>query len=89
MEEGLLPKAKVAEVLDKYYVEARLHTDSPTATPKQLARILEKQKEFVGHPALPVYVIVDPVTGKSERKLQGGLQTVESLVRFLRNGRGN
>jgi hypothetical protein len=52
------------KVLNKSYVEARLHTDKETTPEARRRRIQEKQRELVRHRGMPTFVVVDPETGK-------------------------
>lgn len=79
MEEKIFPRPAVAGELGSNFIEARLHTDGGPAVDhnKQL------QKEMTGSVANPIYVIVDPKTGKSLRKKAGLVPEADFLL-FLR-----
>ncbi len=88
MEKSYFSKDEFAEVLQKNYIEARLHTDKTETPEAQMQRIREKQKEFVGHRAMPVYVVVDPETGKAVNKLEGFKADPKVILDFLKKGLG-
>ena len=69
MEDEVLPSAQVAELLERNYVEARIHTDHPTQGTENRAL----QQSMVSFVASPYYVIVDPATGLqiSQHQLSG------------------
>lgn len=78
-EEKVFPSSKVADFLDKNFVEARLHTDGET----NIERILELQTELAHSVATPLYLIQDP---KSKRLLGGplgGITTVDTFHELL------
>ncbi len=88
MEKSYFFTDEFAEVLDQNYVEARLHTDKETTPKAQMQRTLEKQREFVGHPSMPVYVVVDPETGKAVDKLEGFKADSKVMLEFLKKNVG-
>ena len=87
MEEHLFPRPAVAEVLERRYVEARLHTDGQ----RNLQKILELQDELAASAATPFYVIVDPKDARDARELRehagpfmsGGTPDEEGILEFL------
>jgi hypothetical protein len=73
------------EVLNKHYVEARLHTDKETTPEAQLLRIGEKQRELVGNRGMPTFVVVDPETGKRiSKKPQSFSPDSDVILEFLK-----
>ena len=88
MEEGLFPNKDVAPLLKKNFVEARLHYDSQTIPKERMDRMLAVREKYVGHPAMPVYVIMDPDSGEALGKYEGSPRTVDKLLRFLEKGLG-
>jgi hypothetical protein len=78
MEERIFPLPAVAGEL-RNMVEARLHTDGV----RNIERIKELQKSFTGSVANPIYVVVDPKTGKKLR-LRAGFTSAEKFAAFLR-----
>ena len=89
MEKSYFSQDEFAEVLNKNYIEARLHTDMVKTPEAQRKRIREKQREFVGHKSMPVYVIVDPETGKVVDKLEGFTADSKVILEFLQKNLGN
>ena len=89
MEKSYFSQDEFAEVLNKNYIEARLHTDMAKTPETQMKRIREKQREFVGHKSMPVYVIVDPETGKVVDKLEGFTADSKVILEFLQKNLGN
>ena len=84
MEGSYFSTDEFADVLKKNYIEARLHTDKTETPEVQMKRIREKQREFVGHRAMPVYVVVDPETGKAIDKLEGFKANSKVILEFLK-----
>ncbi len=79
MEEKVFPRPAVAGELKQGFIEARLHTDGGPAE----ERNKELQRELTGSVANPIYVIVDPKTGKPLRR-KVGLVPEENFLQFLR-----
>lgn len=79
MEEKIFPRPAVAEELQKHFVEARLHTDGGPA--KERNKVL--QHDMTRSVANPIYVVVDPKTGKILRK-KAGLIPEDDFLLFLR-----
>ena len=80
-EEKVFPSPKVAEILERSLIEARLHTDGE----KNIERILELQQELAKSVATPLYLIQDPRSKRILGGPLGGVTTVESFHRFLRD----
>ncbi len=89
MEKSYFSRDEFAEVLQKNYIEARLHTDKNETPEAQMKRIREKQREFVGHRAMPVYVVVDPETGRATHKLEGFKADPKVILDFLKKSLDN
>lgn len=89
MEKSYFFQDDFLDVLNKHYVEARLHTDKETTPDAQKQRIREKQRELVGHRGMPVLVVVDPKTGKRIRKLDGFEADPDVVLEFLKKGGEN
>ncbi len=79
MEEDIFPRPAVAGVLQKEFIEARLHNDGGSKKEETRAR----QKEMVGSFATPVYVVVDPKSGGTLRQ-RAGYTSESAFVEFLR-----
>ena len=79
MEESIFPSPAVAEVLQKGFIEARLHNDGG---PKK-DEIRARQKEMADSFATPLYVIVDPQTG-AKLRLRAGFMGESKFTNFLR-----
>jgi hypothetical protein len=79
MEESIFPSPAVAEVLQKGFIEARLHNDGGPKKDENRAR----QKDMADSVATPIYVIVDPKSG-SKLRLRAGFIGAETFVEFLR-----
>ena len=85
MEKKVFIKPAVAGLLEKDYVEARLHTDGHT----NIERILELQKRLAESVANPIYVTVDPKSGTRLGKFEGatlGDGDEAKFIRFLEEG---
>ena len=83
MELKVFPKPAVAGVLEKGYIEARLHTDGET----NIDRIREVQRLLAQSLANPIYVTADPTTEERLGKFEGATFTAEDedeFVAFLR-----
>jgi hypothetical protein len=80
MEEKTFRLPAVAGVLEKSYVEARLHTDGTA----NIDRILDLQSELTQSVATPYYVILDPDTGETRAKLEGA--QADRFLGFLESG---
>jgi thiol:disulfide interchange protein len=81
MEENVFPSEEVAPLLERYYVEARLHTDGAV----NHERILELQAELTQSVANPYYVLQDPDTAAVLGK-QEGYAGPDAFRRFLEGG---
>ncbi|MCY2959273.1 MAG: hypothetical protein NTY35_03830 [Planctomycetota bacterium] len=79
MEEKIFPRPAVAAELTKNFIEARLHTDGGPA----VDRNKQLQQEMTRSVANPIYVVVDPKTGKPLRK-KAGLIPEDKFLVFLR-----
>ncbi len=79
MEESIFPAPAVAEVLREHYVEARLHMDVDEVREKYH----DLQDRLVGTLAVPVYVLLDPVTGKVLDRHYGWLPSEGGFAAFL------
>ncbi len=82
MEDNFFLKPTVAGLLNKEYIEARLHTDG-TANAE---RIKEMQTSLARTVAMPVFVIVDPATEKELGRYEGAALTPgqqRSYIEFL------
>ena len=85
MELGKFREEPIAPILEKHYVEARLHTDGKD----HIDRIKELQEQYVGGIGLPNYIIVDPDTLKKHGRYEGIAITesdVDDFVDFLNDG---
>jgi hypothetical protein len=78
MEENVFPSGAVAPVLERGYVEARLHTDGET----NVERILALQRELTQSVSNPYYVLQDPETREVLGKL-GGATSPSRFQEFL------
>jgi hypothetical protein len=78
MEEKVFPKPAVAGKLKEDFIEARLHYD----TGPSIEANKKLQKDLAHSTANPVYVIIDPQTGKVVRK-KAGLMSAEKFLEFL------
>jgi hypothetical protein len=86
MEKIIMPKPAVAEVLERNYIEARLHTDKPIPG---IERIRELQLKFAESVANPVYVTVDPEKELRLGRYEGSAITErdeENFIQFLKDG---
>jgi hypothetical protein len=79
MEEKVFPLPAVAGELKQNFIEARLHNDAGPAIERNKAL----QAEYTGSVANPIYVVIDPKTGKGLRKL-AGLRSEATFLEFLR-----
>ena len=61
-EEFTFAEKSVEDILNKKFIEARLHTDRNGPFREQ---ILTLQRELSGTSALPSYVVVDPESGQA------------------------
>lgn len=85
MEQFVFPRPAVAGEL-KHFVEARLHSD--TLDPKLKTRIKELIDDLARSIAQPIYVALDPVTGRELARLEGApLDSVNKFVEFLAKAR--
>ncbi len=80
MEEDIFLASAVAEVLEREYVEARLHTDGDA----HAERIKERQDKLVGHPTNPVYVLQDPKRTEVILESHEGYAGAETFAEFLK-----
>jgi hypothetical protein len=65
MEDDVFLRPAVAGLMKQGFVEARLHVDiQKHLTKEQFARNKELQKQFTTTRAMPIFVVVDPKTGK-------------------------
>ena len=77
MEKDIFLRPAVAGELNKL-IEARLHYDG-----KRGAEVRKRQDEMTRSSANPIYLIVDPKTGKTLRRVDGKTSEEEFLM-FLR-----
>jgi thioredoxin-related protein len=89
MEDSVFPSPAVAELMKKGFVEARLHVDTQkNLTKEQFARNREFQKQMTASRGMPVFVVVDPKTGKKlgETPPVGYTSSAftENWIKFLR-----
>lgn len=64
MEDDVFPSSAVADLMKKFVVESRQHTDSKnTLTTEQFTDNRAAQAEIAGTKANPFFVLVDPKTG--------------------------
>jgi hypothetical protein len=80
MEEKVFPLPAVAGLLENY-VEARLHTDKPSTR-----HLKDLQVEMTSSVALPIYLAVDPVSGRELARLEGATLKSEPFIDFLNAG---
>ena len=78
-EEKVFPSETVSPVLEKHFIEARLHTDGQ----KNIERILELQQELARSVATPFYLVVDPATGQQVGGTLAGIATADGFRDFL------
>jgi thioredoxin-related protein len=65
MEDNVFLRPAVAGILKEHFVEARLHCDlQKHLTAEQFARNRELQKQYASSKAMPIFVVVDPKTGR-------------------------
>lgn len=79
MEEKIFPRPAVAEELSKKFIEARLHTDGGS---RQQANV-ELQEKLTGSRANPIYVILEPASGRILRREDGAMRE-SKFLEFLR-----
>lgn len=79
MEESVFPLPAVARILQKEFIEARLHNDGG---PREVEN-RSLQNDFAGNPATPNYVIIDAKTGKKVR-VRAGYMGQSVFIEFLR-----
>ena len=79
MENNVFPSPAVAGVLNKNYVETRLHTDGE----ENIDRIIELQRELTGSVATPIYVLIDPDTDEKLGQFNGSTFDEEEFADFL------
>ena len=82
MEEKVFRLPAVAGALRESYVEARLHTDGEGKLAYDRNR--ELQVELAGSKANPIYIVVDPQTGKAIQRFDGADLGGERFEGFLR-----
>jgi hypothetical protein len=80
MEENVFPSGAVAPILEKNFVEARLHTDGTT----NVDEIKRLQEELTKSVANPYYVLQEPDGSPDLGKLSG--LTTEEKFKELLNG---
>jgi hypothetical protein len=81
MENHVFPNPAVAGILNRSYVEARLHTDGET----NVEYILALQKDLIGSVSNPIYVLIDPTRHTKLARLSGK-RPLTRYSRFLRDG---
>ncbi len=65
MEDDVFLRPAVAGLMKRGFVEARLHTDlQKSLTKEQFARNKELQRQLAATRAMPMFVVVDPKTGR-------------------------
>jgi hypothetical protein len=82
MEDDVFPSPAVAELMKKFVVESRQHTDAQnTLTVEQFADNRAAQAEIAGSKANPYFVVVDPHTGEKidTFRLSGGFTEWEGM----------
>ncbi len=75
MEGDVFPSPAVAALMKQFVVESRQHTDTKnTLTDEQFATNRQYQADIAGSKANPLFVMVDPKSGKEidRFKLSGG-----------------
>ena len=82
MEEKVFRLPAVAGILSAGYVEARLHTDGEGKPAYDRNR--ELQEELAGSKANPIYLAVDPRSGKTLERFEGADLTGTRFEGFLR-----
>jgi hypothetical protein len=82
MEEKIFRLPAVAGVLDRSYVEARLHTDGEA----HIDRIRDVQQELTQSIATPIYVLVDPTSGEKRAVFEGPTKDPQRFADFLERG---
>jgi hypothetical protein len=83
MEMKVFPAPAVAAVLQKKYVEARIHTDHEELGAKNRAR----QLEMTNSVAQPIYLLIDPENGEVHGRLEGAmLGDNQPFIDFLESG---
>lgn len=78
-EEKVFPSPEVSQVLERHFVEARLHVDGE----RNIERILELQQELARSVATPLYLIQDPRSKARLGDTVGGVTTVAAFREFL------
>ena len=78
MEENVFPSGAVAPVLERGYVEARLHTDGET----NVDAIKELQQELTHSVSNPYYVLQEP-DGSADLGQLSGATTQDKFKEFL------
>lgn len=78
MEESVFPAPAVAGILKEGFIEARLHTDGGPREKENVAL----QMELGGSRATPIYVIIDPKSGKKLR-VRAGWMSPATFAAFL------
>jgi len=83
MEMKVFPAPAVAAVLNKKYVEARIHTDHEELGEENRAR----QLVMTNSVAQPIYLLVDPKDVKVHGRLDGAmLGDSQPFIDFLESG---
>ena len=87
MEKNVFHLPAVAGILNKNYLEARLHADGDV----NIERIRELQQTLAKSVATPFYVVVDPKTGETMATLAGAtIGDTSPFTDFLEKGlKGN
>jgi hypothetical protein len=78
-EEKVFPSPEVSGLLEKSFIEARLHTDGE----KNIERILELQHELARSVATPYYLIQDPGSKRLLGTPLGGVTTADAFHELL------
>ena len=84
MEQGVFLQPSVSLLLDRYFVEARLHLDGDV----NLDRIRALQDKYAGHQGLPVYVVIDPDSQEVLGKFEQATFDPDEFASFLRDAAG-
>lgn len=86
MEYNVFPQPAVAGELEPYFVEARLHSDAHD--PVQRKRIATLIEEVAQSSAQPIYVVIDPTTGRELGRRAGAtLKDISPFIEFLQQAR--
>ena len=82
MEEGVFLESAVADVLEPWFVEARLHVD--------YSENMERELAMVQSAAQPIYVVVDPANPDEIHARMDGVPPFDpsgGFIEFLEAGR--